>query len=107
LTNRLFYFNKKFLNVINTITNHRNFITYINVLKKLITILKNVKLNTIRNYNKEDYYFYILILEIKERKADKTLKHSKALNEFNTLENDPLFFYKFVLNISIIIFKDV
>ena len=106
MTDRLFYFNKEFLGVINAVINYRNFIIYINVLENSIIILKNIKLNIIRDYNKKGYYSYILILEIKEREADKTLKYLESINEFNTSENNPLFFYEFVLNISITIFKD-
>jgi hypothetical protein len=102
----LFCFDKEFLSVLNTIIDYRNFIIYINKLEKPITILKNIKLSIIRDYNKEGCYSYILILKTKEVKTYKTLKHLKSIDNPIILENSMLF-YKFALGISITMPKNV
>jgi hypothetical protein len=81
-------------------------VAYINKLKKPITILKNARLSTIYNYNKEGYYSYTPVLKTKEVKTCRTLEHLESMDNPITLENS-ISFYKFALNIGITTPKDI
>jgi hypothetical protein len=102
----LFCFNREFLGILNAIINYRNFIIYINKSEKPIIIPRNTRLNIIYNYNKEGCYSYILVLKTKEAKTYRILKHLESIDNPIILENN-IPFYKFALNINIIIFKNV
>jgi hypothetical protein len=84
-----------------------HFIIYINNLESLITILRNIKLKIIYNYNKEGCYSYKLKPKTIKLKPYRVLKNLRIIKKLIIIENSLSFSYKTKQSISIIILKDV